>query len=131
MSDISRELPLEALRLRGFRAEHPVGSHDCNRAVLGSAFGVAICAAMMFVATQAKDPSTLYTAALVLVRPGLVFGGLLVTHLRRRVRLVLLFDRGFVVDHGSSAASFPWDEIESVRESRTEVVTALSGSSLR
>ena len=58
--------------------------------------------------------------ALVFVLPGLVFGGLLITHVRRRVRRVLVLDRGFVVDHGTRAVAFPWDEIESVREIRSE-----------
>ena len=55
MSSISRELPPEALRLGRFHAEHPVGSPDYRRALFGSALMVATCAAMMVVATRAKD----------------------------------------------------------------------------
>ena len=122
MSRITRELPLEALSLGRFHAEHPVCPHDYGRAAFGSALMVAICAAMIFVATRAKDTSALYVAAIVFALPGLVFGCLLVTHIRRRVRRVLVLDRGFVVDHGSHAVAFPWAEINSVREIRSEVI---------
>jgi hypothetical protein len=34
-----------------------------------------------------------------------------------------LLDRGFVVDHGSHSVAFPWDEIDSVREIRSEIIS--------
>ncbi len=121
-----RETPLEALSLGAFHSEHPRESDLYWNAVFSLAILVAACLGMLvfmlLVVPRPTDLASFSTLLLVFVLPGLMFAGLLIRRLWQRRQRVLLLEHGFVVEDGHRVLAFRWDEIESLRESITEVI---------